>query len=58
MHSDYATIIVSVAFLILIIALYVMLIRWVLRINDIVFYLDKINEKLSRIEQEKSISKE
>jgi hypothetical protein len=58
MHTDYGTIIISIGFLILLIALYVSLVRWVLRINDIVFYLDKINEKLNRIEQEKATSKE
>jgi hypothetical protein len=57
MHSDYPTIIVFVGFLILLIALYVSLVRWVLRINDIVFYLDKINEKLSRIEQQQPAAK-
>lgn len=51
MYSDYGSVIVFVGFFILLIALYVALVRWVLRINDIVFYLDKINEKLHRLEQ-------
>jgi hypothetical protein len=53
MHTDYGTIIMFVGLFILLIALYVSLVRWILRVNDIVFYLEKINEKLSRIEQEK-----
>lgn len=58
MYSDYGSVIVFVGFFILLIALYVALVRWVLRINDIVFYLDKIKEKLHRLEQRDLGSKE
>ncbi|UPK72266.1 hypothetical protein [Chitinophaga filiformis] len=51
MNYYYGSVIVVIGILILLIALYVALVRWVLRINDIVFYLDKINEKLHRLEQ-------
>ncbi len=34
----------------------IMIIRWVLRINDIVFYLDKINEKLYKIAEDKKLN--
>lgn len=53
MHTDYGTIITFVGIFTLLIVLYVSLVRWVFRINDIVFYLEKINEKLNRIEQGK-----
>lgn len=52
MNISNDTFIASVAVVILIFALYVMLIRWVMRVNDIVFYLEKINEKMARIETE------
>lgn len=32
--------------------LQLLLLRWALRINDIVFYLDKMNEKLFRLLEE------
>lgn len=38
---------------ILFFAIQIIIIRWVLRINDIVFYLDKINEKLYKIIEDK-----
>jgi len=38
---------------ILFFAIQIIIIRWVLRINDIVFYLDKINEKLYKIVEDK-----
>ena len=38
---------------ILFLAIQIIIIRWVLRINDIVFYLDKINEKLYKIVEDK-----
>ncbi len=53
---ELGTPITALIFLILLIALYVLIVRWVLRINDIVFYLDKINEKLARMEQSKENS--
>ncbi|MDR6570060.1 UNVERIFIED_ORG: hypothetical protein DFS12_107222 [Chitinophaga ginsengisegetis] len=37
-------------------AVQIVIIRWVLRINDIVFYLDKINEKLYKITEEKKLN--
>lgn len=58
MNTYYGSAIVVIGILILLIALYVALVRWVLRINDIVFYLDKINEKLSRMEQRELTSKD
>jgi hypothetical protein len=58
MHADYGIVISSIGFLVLLIAIYVSLVRWVFRINDIVSYLNKIDEKLSRIVQEKAASKE
>lgn len=58
MNNYYGSAIVVIGILILLIALYVALVRWVLRINDIVFYLDKINEKLSRMEQRELTSKD
>jgi len=58
MNYYYGSVIVVIGILILLIALYVALVRWVLRINDIVFYLDKINEKLHRLEQRDLGSKE
>lgn len=33
--------------------LQVLILRWIFRINDIIFYLDKINEKLFRLLEEK-----
>jgi len=33
----------------------VLIIRWVLRINDMIFYLDKINEKLYKICDDKGL---
>lgn len=41
---------------ILFFAIQIMIIRWVLRINDIVFYLDKINEKLYKIIEDKKFN--
>lgn len=58
MNYYYGSVIVVIGILILLIALYVALVRWVLRINDIVFYLDKIKEKLHRLEQRDLGSKE
>lgn len=58
MHtSSDINVIVVFAFIVLLIAIYVAIIRWVLRINDIVFYLDKINEKLWKMEQEREAGK-
>jgi hypothetical protein len=50
--SNDTYLIASVIIVLLILALNIMFIRWVLRVNDIVFYLDKINEKMGRIETE------
>lgn len=33
----------------------VFIIRWVLRVNDMIFYLDKINDKLRKICEEKGL---
>ncbi|NIG53815.1 hypothetical protein [Chitinophaga sp. Cy-1792] len=33
--------------------LQIIILRWVFRVDDIVFYLDKINEKLYRMEKER-----
>lgn len=41
---------------ILFIVVQIAIIRWVLRINDIVFYLDKINEKLYKILEDKKLN--
>lgn len=41
---------------ILFFAIQIIIIRWVLRINDIVFYLDKINEKLYKIIEDKKFN--
>jgi len=55
---NYGQPMIVICFIILLIALYVFIVRWVLRINDIIFYLDKINEKLARMEQSKEPSQE
>ncbi|MFB6454695.1 hypothetical protein ACE38W_05430 [Chitinophaga sp. Hz27] len=33
--------------------LQIIILRWVFRVDDIIFYLDKINEKLYRLEKER-----
>jgi hypothetical protein len=53
MQTDYGMIIAALAFLVLIIAIYVGLIRWVFRINHIIHYLEKINDRLGNIQHEK-----
>jgi hypothetical protein len=50
---DSGQLLMYIGVAVLIIAVYVALVRWVLRINDIIFYLDKINEKLLKMEQER-----
>jgi hypothetical protein len=40
------------------IILQLLLLRWAMRINDIIFYLDKINEKLFRLLEEKDGEKD
>jgi hypothetical protein len=58
MDLDYGAIMAFIGFFFLLIVLYVSIVRWVLRINDIVSHLNKINEKLNRIEQQRTTSKE
>lgn len=50
---DFGQLLTYTGVVVLVIAVYVALVRWVLRINDIIFYLDKINEKLLKMEQER-----
>ncbi|WP_295126546.1 hypothetical protein [uncultured Chitinophaga sp.] len=40
------------------IILQLLLLRWAMRINDMIFYLDKINEKLFHLLEEKNKEKE
>lgn len=58
MFPDTSTLMTSLGFIILLIVIYIFIIRWVFRINDIVFYLDKINEKLYKMEQERASANE
>lgn len=43
-----------VVFALLFFILQVLILRWIFRVNDIVFYLDKINEKLYKLTEEKA----
>lgn len=45
-----------IAFIVLVFVAQIFLIRWVLRINDMVFYLEKINEKLRKICEERAVT--
>lgn len=50
---DYGQILMYFGGLVLVLALYVLIVRWVFRVDDIVSYLSQINEKLTRLEAEK-----
>ncbi|UYQ92962.1 hypothetical protein MKQ68_23050 [Chitinophaga horti] len=41
------------ALIIITIILQLLLLRWAMRVNDMIFYLDKINEKLFRLLEER-----
>ena len=52
---DSGHMIIYLGLLVLVLALYVFIVRWVFRVNDIIFYLDKINEKLAKMEEDKNV---
>lgn len=54
---ESGTLIWVLLLIIVTIFLQLLLLRWALRINDIVFYLDKINEKLFRLLEENKAGK-
>jgi hypothetical protein len=49
---DYGQIIAVLGGIALFFAIYIFIVRWIFKVDSIVFYLDKINEKLARIEEE------
>jgi hypothetical protein len=58
MSSHLSALEIAIFTFLVLIPINIFLIRWVFRINDIIFYLDKINEKLLRMEHERSSSNE
>ncbi|ASZ13865.1 hypothetical protein CK934_24370 [Chitinophaga sp. MD30] len=47
---------IMIAALAIFVVIQIVIIRWVLRINDIVFYLQKIHEKLWKLLEEKGLN--
>ncbi|QEH43594.1 hypothetical protein [Chitinophaga sp. XS-30] len=54
--AEINSIVVVFIGMVLFVVIQIIIIRWVLRINDIVFYLDKINEKLYKLLDEKGLN--